>query len=110
MKNMTKIEVAERLRITPRTLENWHRQGIGPARMVLGSGAVLYREADVIAFEEGKAEGGAITPAAKKAMTRSAEAFDMILRWRDLPAQTAETIQALRDELRGLAHPKKEAA
>jgi hypothetical protein len=110
MRNLTKAETAERLRVTPRTLEKWHLAGIGPARMTMGSGTVLYREEDIAAYEESRVAGGAITPAAKRTMVRAAEAFDVILRWRDLPKNTADTIGALRDELRGLAHNKNGAA
>lgn len=109
MRNLTKLEVAERLRVKPRTLDRWHVEGTGPARMTLGGGTVLYREEDIAAYEESRVKGGSITPAAQKTMVRAADAFDMILRWKNLPEKTSGTIQALRDDLRALANPKEPA-
>lgn len=47
------VEVAERLRISPRTLERMRVEGTGPRYIKVGPGKrarVLYRENDVIAW------------------------------------------------------------
>jgi len=44
------IELARRWRISHRTLERWRWLGIGPRYVKLG-GRVVYREADVLAYE-----------------------------------------------------------
>ncbi len=48
--HLTQAEVARRWRLSPRTLERWRSQGRGPQYLKLG-GAVLYRAADIAAFE-----------------------------------------------------------
>jgi hypothetical protein len=48
--HLTQAEVARRWRLSPRTLERWRWQGRGPQYLKVG-GAVLYRAADVAAFE-----------------------------------------------------------
>ena len=47
---LTTDEVAERLRLHPRTLERWRREGGGPQFMKSG-GRILYRKEDVEAYE-----------------------------------------------------------
>ena len=44
---MTPAEVAAQLGITPRTLERWHNQRVGPPRVRLGR-KVLYRHQAVV--------------------------------------------------------------
>lgn len=49
--NFTAPEVAERLRVSEPTLARWRCTGKGPAYIKSG-GRVLYREADLTAYEE----------------------------------------------------------
>lgn len=49
-RQMLQAELAERWRISPRTLERWRCVGTGPAWLQLG-GRVLYRLEDILAFE-----------------------------------------------------------
>lgn len=44
-------ELAERWKTSRRTLQRWRAQGLGPA-YILMVGAVRYRLADVVAYEE----------------------------------------------------------
>jgi len=44
---LTTQEVAERLRLSPRTLELWRQRGDGPPYVRVGPRRVLYRRADV---------------------------------------------------------------
>lgn len=51
---ITAAELARRWAMNPRTLTNWRTQGRGPAYIKLGVGGstrVLYRVADVLAWE-----------------------------------------------------------
>lgn len=47
---LTQNELAERWRMSPRSLERWRTEGYGPAWLRL-RGHVLYREDDVEAWE-----------------------------------------------------------
>ncbi len=49
-KHLTQIELAQRWRISPRTLERWRWLGLGPAYLKIG-GRVVYQLEDVEAFE-----------------------------------------------------------
>ncbi|MEM6942127.1 MAG: helix-turn-helix domain-containing protein [Pseudomonadota bacterium] len=49
-------ELAERWRISPRTLERWRRNGTGPPFICLG-GRVVYRTHDVLAYEQAHLAG-----------------------------------------------------
>lgn len=48
---LTRQELAERLKIKPRTLANWSANGRGPQCCVIGS-RVLYRLDDVVVWEQ----------------------------------------------------------
>jgi hypothetical protein len=48
--HVTQPELAERWRVSGRTLERWRRNRTGPAWLQL-NGRVLYRMSDVLAFE-----------------------------------------------------------
>ena len=50
-------ELAQRWRISPRTLERWRCAGTGPAWLQL-NGRVLYRLEDVLAFERSRLRRG----------------------------------------------------
>ena len=49
--NLNQVELAARLKISPRTLERWRWTGQGPAFMKIG-GRIIYRIEDVLAHEE----------------------------------------------------------
>jgi hypothetical protein len=49
-RHLLQAELAERWRVSPRTLERWRCDGIGPAWLQL-NGRVAYRLADVLDFE-----------------------------------------------------------
>jgi hypothetical protein len=53
---LTQDELAERWRMSPRSLERWRGEGFGPAWIRL-RGRVLYRIEDVVAFERARIEG-----------------------------------------------------
>jgi excisionase family DNA binding protein len=49
---LTKAEVAERLRVSERTVDRWRRLGVIKAMLPLAGGAVRYRAEDVEALLE----------------------------------------------------------
>lgn len=51
--HLNQIELARRWRISPRTLERWRWQRVGPRYLKVG-GRVLYRLEDIEAFEAEK--------------------------------------------------------
>ena len=51
IRHLTQRELAERWRISEATLERWRGEGIGPRYLKL-QGRVLYRLADIEAYEE----------------------------------------------------------
>ncbi|MBA3326354.1 MAG: DNA-binding protein [Rhodobacteraceae bacterium] len=51
--HFSQAELADRWRITTRTLERWRAAGIGPAWMRL-NGLIRYRAADVCSFEQAR--------------------------------------------------------
>lgn len=57
--HLTQAELAERWRISPRTLEKWRCLGIGVSHLKIG-GRVIYRLADVRAYEAAHRKGNAI--------------------------------------------------
>lgn len=48
--NLNQVELAARLKISPRTLERWRWTGEGPAFLKIG-GRVVYRLRDIEAYE-----------------------------------------------------------
>jgi len=56
-KHLNQIELARRWGLSHRTLERWRWLGEGPAFMKLG-GRVVYRLADVEAFEQARLRRG----------------------------------------------------
>lgn len=48
--HLTQTELAERWKLSPRTLEKWRQTRVGPRYLRLG-GRVAYRLDDVLAFE-----------------------------------------------------------
>jgi len=53
VKHLNQVELATRLKISPRTLERWRWTGEGPAFLKIG-GRVVYRLEDVEAYEHGR--------------------------------------------------------
>ena len=51
--NFTQAELAERWRITTRTLDRWRIDERGPTWMRIGT-RILYRTKDVLAFEQAR--------------------------------------------------------
>lgn len=51
--HLNQVELAARLKISPRTLERWRWTGEGPAFLKIG-GRVVYRLEDVEAYENGR--------------------------------------------------------
>ena len=63
MLHLEQKELAERWRMSPRTLEQWRWQGRGPRFLKLG-GRVIYRLADIEAFEAARVHLNTIGPLA----------------------------------------------
>ena len=61
MQHIDQKELARRWLISPRTLEQWRWQGRGPQFLKLG-GRVLYRLADVEAFEADNLHFNTVAP------------------------------------------------
>jgi predicted site-specific integrase-resolvase len=53
VRHLTQIELAQRWRISPRTLERWRWLGQGPRYLKIG-GRVVYRLEDIESFEAEK--------------------------------------------------------
>lgn len=65
--HLNQVELAARWNISPRTLERWRWTGEGPAFVKIG-GRVVYRLADVDAYEAGRlCRSTADKPAARSA-------------------------------------------
>lgn len=68
-KHLNQVELAERWRISPRTLERWRWLGQGPRYLKIG-GRVVYRIEDIDAYEAGQLRlntGSEPVPAAETA-------------------------------------------
>lgn len=63
--HLTQAELAERWRISPRTLEKWRCLGIGVSHLKIG-GRVFYRVADVRAYEAAHRRGSLADDAARE--------------------------------------------
>lgn len=50
---MTRSEVAEVLRVTPKTLGNWASKGVGPRCIFITETCPRYRKGDLIDYLEG---------------------------------------------------------
>lgn len=60
IRHFTTAEVADRLRVTKRTLEDMRKAGKGPKAMILGPRMVRYAEADVLAYEQACRQKGGV--------------------------------------------------
>ena len=56
---LTAAELADRWRMTTRTLDRWRAKRSGPSWHVIG-GRVLYLQADVFAYEDRRLRKGAV--------------------------------------------------
>ena len=56
-RRLTQDELADRWRMSPRSLERWRADGFGPEWIKM-RGRVLYRTEDVVAFERERLRGG----------------------------------------------------
>ncbi|MCI4660339.1 MAG: helix-turn-helix domain-containing protein [Neomegalonema sp.] len=61
MQHLTQKQLAERWRMSPRTLEQWRWRGVGPKYLKLG-GRVLYRVEDVVSFENARQHSNTAGP------------------------------------------------
>ncbi|MGE3624226.1 MAG: helix-turn-helix domain-containing protein [Bdellovibrionales bacterium] len=50
--HLSQNDVAERWKISPRTLERWRWEGVGPLHLKIG-GRILYRIEDILVYEQG---------------------------------------------------------
>lgn len=106
--HLTEKEVAARLQVTTRTLRKWRDEGRGIPCMGLGSDnqTLRYRLSDVEDYEQGRMKFVGIPPPARQAITRAAQAFDVILRW-DMRDESRGMIESLRNDLRSLLSTPK---
>ncbi len=63
IKHLNQVEVALRWSLSPRTLERWRWIGQGPRFLKVG-GRVVYRLADIEAFEAEQLRSSTLPPAA----------------------------------------------
>lgn len=61
MAHLDQNDLAERWILSPRTLEQWRWRGVGPRYLKLG-GRVIYRLADVEAFEAERIHASTVGP------------------------------------------------
>jgi hypothetical protein len=57
VRHLTQLDLARRLRVSPRTLERWRWLGLGPAYLKIG-GRIVYRLEDVEAYEAAQRHAG----------------------------------------------------
>lgn len=108
MKRLTEKELAERWGISTRTVQNWRRNGSGPAFIVIGQHTVLYREEDVLAYEQAKRQGGEALPDVpwRTAMKRAAALLNAVSQWPGIKPEDHSTVTSMRDELQELIEEK----
>ena len=97
MTQLTEAELAERWRVTPRTLQMWRRAKKGPRFLPLGDRTIRYRLEDIEAYERANAKGTDI----RSTVNRAASAMDMLAAKAANPKARA-TLAALSQELRAL--------
>jgi hypothetical protein len=59
VRHLTQLDLARRWRMSPRTLERWRYQQVGPSYLKM-EGHVIYTAEDVCAYEAQKKKGGGI--------------------------------------------------
>lgn len=104
MKRLTEKELAERWGISTRTCQKWRTKGVGPAFIVIGQHTVLYREEDVLAYEQAKRQGGEELPAGpwSNAMKRAAACLNAVAQWPSIKPEARAAVASIRDELQEL--------
>lgn len=108
MKRLTEKELAERWGISTRTCQKWRTKGVGPAFIVIGQHTVLYREEDVLAYEQAKRQGGEALPDGpwRTAMKRAAALLSAVSQWPGIKPEDHSTVTSMRDELQELTKEK----
>ena len=109
MKRLTEKELAARLGISTRTVQNWRRSGDGPAHIVIGQHTVRYREEDVLAYEQARVQGGEALPDPgqwRTAMKRAAALLNAVSQWPGIKPEDHSTVTSMRDELQELTEEK----
>lgn len=102
MKRLSETELAEFWGKTTRTLQLWRKNGKGPRFIKIGDGSILYREEDILAYEEACAVGTPIPPAGwNLTVKRAASAFNK-LATQSRSEDAKRTLYSLRDELNAL--------
>ena len=61
IQHINQVELSRRWRLSPRTLERWRYQGTGPQYLKVG-GRIVYRLADIEAFEAERLRATGTTP------------------------------------------------
>ena len=99
MSTITETELAERWSMTTRTLQGWRKTGAGPAFIRLGERSILYREQDVLAYEESRVVGK--VAAWRMPVRRAASVLDVMAEKATKP-EVKKMLSKIRDELRAL--------
>ena len=95
-------ELAARWGVTPRTLQLWRSQNIGPQYIRVGARSILYRIQDVLAYEATNIEGNRAPPPGWDATVKRAAAALNLLASKASKPEVQKTLSTLRDELRAL--------
>lgn len=102
MTTYSETELAKRWGVTTRTLQQWRAKGIGCRFIRIGERSILYREEDVLAYEAASIVGKPTPPDGwETTVKRAASAIDMLAKKSATP-KAKQTLEAMRDELRGL--------
>jgi hypothetical protein len=102
VKRLTEKELAERWGISTRTCQKWRAKGMGPAYIVIGQHTVLYREEDVLAYEQAKRQGGEDIGPWRTAVKRAAACLNTVAQWPSIKPEARATVTNIRDELHHL--------
>lgn len=95
-------ELAERWKMTRRTLLSWRTKGIGPRFIRIGERSIFYRAEDVKAYEAANLVGKPLPPEGwEKTVKRAASAL-AVLATRAKSQKALATLETLRDELRAI--------
>jgi predicted DNA-binding transcriptional regulator AlpA len=99
---LTEKELAERWKMTARTLQGWRAKGIGPRFIRIGERSIFYRRSDVEAYEASNVVGRAIPPEGwENTVKRAAGALNLLAKKAAKP-EVQKTLNGLRDELHAL--------
>ena len=79
MTTLTEKDLANRWKMTTRTLQGWRAKGIGPAFIRIGERSIFYRASDVEAYESANVVGRTIPPEGwEKIVKRAAGALTVL--------------------------------